>query len=212
MWMYKELYSCPLVIHLYRFEYKDLKGCTVLPVMNYRVSILVDHDGGIRVVSNIPFESWKKRVEKICMMILQGRIHELDRLEKVEAFAMFYGGIGSYAWSENELYTVLLDFVNRAKVCFYIQPRDFAENVQWLDLRDVVLSHLAFREGLINLLKQTCKSMDTEGFLCGFETSHGYLYVTGRPIKEIHGLLRIVPDNAPLRHVVSFMELTDRFQ
>lgn len=210
MWLYRELYSCPLVVYLGMFKYKDLEGYTVLTVLNYRVNVLVDDNGRVRLVSNIPIETWRKRIEEICMKISLGKIEELDLPKKVEAYAMFYGGINSYVVVENALHILLLDFVNKAKLWFYIQPRDFNMDIRLLDLRDISLIHLALREGLVELLRRVCEFKGSTHFLCELKSSHGILYVAEKPVEGAYNMIQVIPDNVPLRHVVSFKALADR--
>ncbi|MGC8983181.1 MAG: hypothetical protein ACP5KA_05475 [Desulfurococcaceae archaeon] len=208
MWAYKELYSCPLTLVLGKFFYNDIQGLTVLPVANYRASILINARGEQRVVSNIPFKKWLDHALHICKSVASGNINELAPSELAVAYAMMYGGLGTYAIIENSVYVVLLDYVNTAKFRFYLRYSEMPREVSVYDLRDIVLLHVALREGLKGVLaKSLCRGSSLEpGVFCTIETSHGELLLADRDTYVGRGVVRIVPDNSPLRHVIALSE------
>lgn len=200
-----------MVLWIATFKYKNIKGYTVLPALNYRVSVLVDPQGRIRIVSNIPYEPWYQRLKDTCLGIALGRLNEFEADRQVEAYAMMYGGLGTFAVIDNKVHVLLLDFINRSSFWFYLKAEDGFGRCGNYDLQDLALMHLALREGLVDLLGEICADpREANGFICKLETSHGVLFVSNKPLRQESNVFRIVPDNAPLRHVVSFVEGGDR--
>lgn len=195
-----------MVIWVASFRYKNVEGYTVLPILNYRVSVLIDPHGGIRVISNIPHESWRQRLEKICLDMALGKLGELGVNHRIDAYAMMYGGLGTFAILNDNVYVMLVDFVNRSKFWFYLEGAKDLGQYESYSLQELALMHMALREGLTNLLKEICgDSKGLDGLICRIRTSHGTLYVSSKPLEERSNMIRVVPDNVPLRHVVSYV-------
>jgi hypothetical protein len=202
LWGYKELYSCPLVVILGSFNYNGLNGFITLPVVNMRLSVLISRDKEIRIVSNISRYSWFDQLKRVCLSICFNELRHLGFLEKVIATSMFYGGLGIYVVNRDTVSILSLDFVNKRKHYFYLLPSDFNTSFDKARLEDWVILQFALREGDSNLLFSVCNNALRKNGMCEIITSHGLLRISDKEIREINWI-RIIPDNAPLRHVIS---------
>jgi hypothetical protein len=81
-------------------------------------------------------------------------------------------------------------------------PSDFNTNFDKARLEDWVILQFALREGDSDLLLSVCNNAFREKGMCKIITSHGLLRISDREICE-DNWIRIIPDNAPLRHVIS---------
>lgn len=210
MWQYRELVSCPLTVILGAFEHRGLSGYVVLPLLNLRFNILVDENGVVKCATNVPYPDWSARLYEICYALYLGKVSELDALKKVEAVSMFYGGVGVYAVIGGEILPVSIDFVDRSLFQFYILPSTIRTNYKAASLSDWITVQFALREGLAEVLLNECQYIgSSDGDVCIIETSHGKLAITAS--SKLHrvwnGYIRVVPENAPLRHVVAFDNL-----
>lgn len=203
LWMYKELYSCPLVIILGSFNYDDLTGLVTLPVLNFRLNILLSQNNETRVIHNLPRRSWYEQLHRVCISIYSDNLKHLNNYEKVIAASMFYGGFGLYALIEDKVSILSLDFVNKKHYYFYILPSDLSfSKLKEVRLEDWIVVQFALREGINKLLYNICSKSFEKGAPCEINTSHGLLRISDKNISE-DNWIRIFPDNAPLRHVVS---------
>lgn|GEM_PF-848052 len=208
MWNYRELFSCPFTLILGSYEYLDLHGYVVMPVLNYRLNLLVSRSGEIRVLSNIPQASWRDSTFKLCSAIATNKLSDLYTVDLVRAYSMFYSGICSFLIYENIILPVTIDFVNAEKYYFYLKPYTDINtpvlNTSRGKLEDWIIFQTALRSGEFDLLIRACKnltpsSVSTEE--CNIRSDFGVLKITKRKI-ERSSYLRIIPDNTPLRHVV----------
>lgn len=206
MWHYRELISCPVVLAIGKFSYGDITGFVMLPILNFRVSILISSDGKQRVVSNAPNREWFSRSYRVCNAIMSGSIDSLDSLEKVEASSMMYGGIGIYSLVEGNVACVSLDYVNTRSLNFYLAPVDYISTDYCTEagLDNWVMLQLAFRTGISRILGRVCTNMfgSYKGG-CTIRSSHGLLYITEHKSPPSEDYIRVVPDNNPLRHVLA---------
>jgi|YelNatPaOPRAMG01_1025707.scaffolds.fasta_scaffold20463_5 hypothetical protein len=202
LWRYKELYSCPLVVILGSFNYNGLNGFVTLPVVNMRLNVLISRDNEVRIVSNISRHNWYEQLKRVCLSICLNEPMNLSVLEKVIATSMFYGGLGIYVVNRDSVSILSLDFVNKRKHYFYVLPSDFNTNFDKARLEDWVILQFALREGDSDLLLSVCNNAFREKGMCKIITSHGLLRISDREICE-DNWIRIIPDNAPLRHVIS---------
>lgn len=203
MWQYKELVSCPLTLVLGEFEHREIGGYVTLPISNLRLSILVHREGGIRIVSNIPFREWVNHLREVCYATYTGTIDKLNLLGRVEAISMFYGGLGVYGVLGDQVVPMSLDFVNKQRFYFYIAPLVPSKGYEKASLGDWVLLQLALREGLEDILLATCRYVaKSNPDSCVIRTSHGELVISRRELRA-NNYIRIFPENVPLRHVVA---------
>lgn len=204
MWQYKELVSCPLTVVLGSFEHRKLSGYVVLPLLNLRFNILVDRDNRIRLTTNIPRAEWGARLRGICYALYSGNTNELSPMEMAEAASMLYGGVGMYAVLNGKVLPLSLDFVNKSRFYFYLLPfsTHCGEYIR-AQLADWITLQFALREGLVELLFETCQHIgESSGGICILESNLGKLIIS---LNELRGgsYLRVIPDNAPLRHVIA---------
>jgi hypothetical protein len=206
LWSYRELYSCPLPLILGVFEYGGLTGYVVMPILNLRVNLLTTRSGEVRVYSNIPHDTWRKHTLRLCTSIASNQISTLSTIDQARAYSMFYGGISSYIAYKNTLIPVALDFINTEKYYFYLEaysttPQEAEKSGR---LEDWIILHTALRCGEFSLLLSACRNLShcSIGYeACTIKTDLGILIIT-RERFNFNKYLRIVPDNAPLRHVV----------
>lgn len=188
------------------FKYGDIWGYTVLPILNYRASILVDMSGSVRVITNIPFKEWYENTLLLCSNLALRRERSLNPLDDAALKAMLYGGIGTFAVVDNEAHILMLDYIDNSKYWFYLKPGKLKRNVENYELGDLVLLHFALREGIPRIVEQVCRKLGEveKPFICIMKSSHGELYITSTPVELGEEFLRIIPDNNPLRHVVAY--------
>lgn len=204
MWRYRELISCPMPILLGSFEHNELKGYVTLFSTNYRLNILIDHDGNARIVSNIHNKSWLDHLSRICVSIINNRLLDLDYPDRALAYSMYYGGLVVTGVVSNNIYVISPDYVNKKKFFFYLTSwHDVSTNdLSKASLGDWISLQLSLREGLVDLFMSICKrSFAYRDKACVLTTSHGELFITNE--ENFPGGIRIYPDNNPFRHVVS---------
>lgn len=199
MWQYRELYSCPLVIVLGVFKHKGLYGYATLAVNNYRVNILRKNNGDFRVVSNIGVKNWLEYSKTLCMYLIKGDFGELKPREVAVIKSMFYGGFGLYVAYKNNIDVLSLDYVKPVGLYFYIEPSVFIREAPEYRLDDLLILQYALRRGYIDVVEEAYFRVGHGSFI--LSTSHGDLWISLKPVKR-EGLIRIIPDNNPLRHVV----------
>ncbi|MCC6053065.1 MAG: hypothetical protein LM569_02570 [Desulfurococcaceae archaeon] len=206
MWSYRELYSCPLTLLLGVFEYSDLKGYVIMPILNLRVNLLTTRSGEVKVYSNIPISHWREHTVKLCASIASNQVSSLNKVDQAKVYSMFYGGVGSYIVYKDELIPVAVDFVDTDKFFFYLEINSnmHLETTTSGRLEDWIIFQAALRSGELPLLVSSCRSLSRyigSGESCTITTDLGVLRIT-RERLEGDRYLRVVPDNTPLRHVV----------
>lgn len=204
MWKYRELISCPMPILLGSFKYEGLVGYASIFSMNHRLNILIGQNNEVRLVSNIANKAWLDHLANICLSIYNGKIGELDDIDKALAYSMHYGGFVLTGFFNNNTYLVSTDYVGKGKFSFYIIERDTIskDTMNRATLGDWIAFQLALREGIMELLVNICKrSFTYRDGACILSTSHGELIITLDKIFPMG--TRILPDNNPFRHVIS---------
>ncbi|MFZ8782888.1 MAG: hypothetical protein ACO2OR_02755 [Desulfurococcaceae archaeon] len=209
MWSYKELYSCPLPVLIGVFEYSGLLGYVVMPILNLRANLLITRNGEFKYYSNISTPSWREHVFKLCVAIASNKLNSLSTIDLAKAYSMFYGGIGSFIAYKSSLIPITIDFVNTEKYYFYLKPHStlLSEHSTKGRLEEWVIFHSSLRSGEFDLLIESCRklhSSSVEEASCTLTTDLGLLKIT-REKREYSDYIRVAPDNAPLRHVVSIV-------
>lgn len=208
MWTYIELYSCPLTLILGMFKHGDLTGYITLPLLNLRLNLLIDKNKNIRIVSNIYNNKWVDELSKTCMAICKNQVEVLDTLEKILVHTMFYGGLNIHGIYKNREYLISMDYVNKKRFYFRLIPSGEikADDVSKSTLDNWLLLQFSLREGINDLLAEICRNnFEYIDRSCILHTSHGFMEITHSPGDD--RALRIIPDNNPLRHVISFSGL-----
>ncbi|MEM4718076.1 MAG: hypothetical protein QXE81_04885 [Desulfurococcaceae archaeon] len=204
MWTYTELYSCPLTLIIGKFKHGDLRGYITLPVLNMRVNLLIDMNNNIRVVSNIHNKVWLEELLKICIAIYRDQVNALNVVERILAYTMFYGGLNIHGTYRDKEYLISMDYVNNKRFSFKLtlSKENKLDHISESTLESWLLLQFTLREGVIDLLTDICKNyFEYRDKNCILYTSHGKLEITHSP-GGAKGI-RIIPDNNPLRHVVS---------
>lgn len=186
------------------FQHSGLRGYVAMPLSNLRLNILVSRRGDVRVVSNIPYKEWINHLLGVCYAVFTGNVDNLDLLERVEATLMFYGGLGVCGVLDSRVAPISIDFVNKQHFYFYMSSTgSLSRSYEKAQLGDWVLLQFALREGLNDLLRSVCRHVaKTSDGSCVLKTSHGELIVSSEE-RHVKDHIRVFPDNAPLRHVVS---------
>ncbi|MCY0868945.1 MAG: hypothetical protein OWQ48_07005 [Desulfurococcus sp.] len=203
MWLYDELYSCPLIVILGSFKHEGYYGWSVLPVASLRVSLL-RRSGEWRVVSNIREALWFERSLEACRSIIKGSTRtgfiELD----LAVNASLYGGFGIYTEIQGDIRPVTLEVIDTSVFKFYLKPKGKPREPSEGSLSDWILLGLGLREGLWRLVADACSRLGrvTEES-CIIEGDLGEVAITAGIFSEA-GWLRVIPDNTPLRHVVAY--------
>ncbi|MGC8954044.1 MAG: hypothetical protein ACP5N5_04945 [Desulfurococcus sp.] len=209
MWMYSELYSCPLTVILGTFTYRGYKGWSVLPILNYRVSILRRGDAW-RTVTNIREPQWYKRCLDICRSIADGIKSTGNIVMDLSLNASFYGGIGTYILLETGLRPLSLDIVNTMVFKFYLKPYTSGGSYVEGRLEDWLLLQTGLREGLMKPVLDACESLGSvKDDTCIINSDLGEVAITRGYINE-DDWLHIVPDNSPFRHVLTLETRVNR--
>ncbi|MEM2078089.1 MAG: hypothetical protein QXY95_04710 [Thermosphaera sp.] len=200
LWIYDELYSCPTPVLMGKTSVANNPGFIVLPLANYRVNFLRRGESWI-AFHNIPLEMKPSEIFRVCSMIVRGGISDADPLDKVLAYSIIYGGLSLFLKYDNQILLLNMEPVNTDVFHFYIRSSRNTE------LKDAGLEYwsafmLSIREGLTQLMHESCKAIGRlEGNSCVISTSRGELFVSTENIMD-ETLLKVVPENTPLRHVV----------
>lgn len=203
MWQYRELVSCPLTVVLGSFEHRKLSGYVILPLLNLRLNILVRRNNEIRYTTNIPRTEWSTRLHGICYALYSGNVDRLGPVEMAEAVSMFYGGVGIYAVLNGKVLPLSLDFVDKSRFYFYLLPLSTRCEYVKAQLADWITLQFALREGLVELLFETCQHIgESSGGACILKSNLGKLIISANELYD-SSYLRVFPDNAPLRHVIT---------
>lgn len=206
MWSYRELFSCPFTLILGSYEYRDLKGYIVMPILNYRLNLLISRSGEIKVLSNIPQIDWRNSTFKLCSAIATNKLSDLYTIDLVRAYSMFYGGICNFLIYENNILPVTIDFINTEKYYFYLEPHiDVNTPISKGKLEDWIILQTALRSGDFDLLVKACKNLTPSNVSseeCNIRSDCGVIKITRRKFEK-SSYLRIIPDNTPLRHIIA---------
>jgi len=200
LWIYEELYSCPKTVLISKAFVGKHPGLLALSIGNYRANAL-RKGGDWFLYHNIPVELNPDETVYACLQIARGLLHEQKGLEKVIATSMFYGGLTFFIEQRTEHILLNMEPVNTDVFRFYINPKG-EKTVKESDFEQLSLFMLSMREGLEDLMLESCAEIGRRrGSSCVIPTSVGELIVSTEEIAE-KDLLRAIPDNAPLRHVV----------
>ena len=139
------------------------------------------------------------------MAVATGKMSALSDLDMIRVYAMFYGGVGSYVKHGDMLIPITIDFIDTEKYYFYLESQSTLSRVELTKgrLEDWVIFQSALRSGDFDLLLESCKKLSPSSVsseICAINSDLGVLEVAR--IKLNRGRLRVIPDNAPLRHVV----------
>lgn len=201
-WKYREMFSCPLALILGRFNYGVHQGAVILNVLNYRSTVLLTDDRGYRLVSNIPPSLDHGETGSLCIRIAKREINYLSLHEKMLYRSYLYGGIGAFLLRRGEVIPISIDLVNPTSFSIFLDPRRDFSSANTASLEHWLMFQVALREGDHSLLKETCRALgELLGDGCAINSDKGLLYIRS-PGTSAENLLRILPDNAPLRHVI----------
>lgn len=201
-WKYREMVSCPLALILGRFVYGKHNGAIILNVLNYRSTVLLSGEGGYRLVSNIPPGVDRGETSTLCVHIAKKEIDNLSLHEKMLYRSYLYGGMGTFLLRGNEVIPISIDLVDPRAFSMFLDPRRLFSSVRTASLEHWLMFQVALREGDYSLLRETCRVIGEvleEG--CAINSDKGLLYIRSSAT-YVDNMLRIFPDNAPLRHVV----------
>ncbi|QOR93834.1 hypothetical protein IMZ38_04055 [Thermosphaera chiliense] len=200
MWIYEELYSCPKTVLIGKAFVGKHPGLLTLSIGNYRANLLRKGSEWF-LYHNIPVELNPDETVNACLQIAKGLLHEQKGLEKVIATSMFYGGLTFFIEQGTEHILLNMEPVNRDVFRFYINPKG-EKTVKESGFEQLSLFMLSMREGLKDLMLESCAEIGRRSSgSCIIPTSVGELIVSTEEITRKE-LMRVVPDNAPLRHVV----------
>ena len=175
-------------------------GMLTMSLGNYRANILKKGNEWF-LFHNIPLELNPDETVNACFQIAKGFNHEQKGLEKVITTSMLYGGLTLFVEVGGKPVLLNMEPVNTHVFRFYINPRG-PRIIRESGFDQLSLFMLSLREGFEDLMHETCAEVGRgEGNTCVIPTSVGELIISTKEV-VIEGLLRIFPDNAPLRHVV----------
>lgn len=207
MWGYSELYSFPFVMVLGEVHHGELRGYISLPLINWRVNVLLRDDGSHRVVHNIPPDVLdEKYIEWARDFAVYGKEPD-DAALRIARDSAYYGGINIFLIIGQEPYLFSAELIRAAAFSFYLRPRRYGnEDISRGNLADWALLAFGLREGLRDIVMKACRALGGDaGDACVLRTASGDLAITG-PAREIPGFAKVFPDNSPMRHVVKFKE------
>jgi hypothetical protein len=200
LWIYEELYSCPKTILISKTFIGVHPGILAMSLGNYRANVLKKGSEWF-LFHNIPLELDPDETVHACFQIAKGLSYEQKGLEKVITTSMLYGGLTLFVEVGGEPVLLNMEPVNTDVFKFYIDPRG-VRTLKESGFDQLSLFMLSLREGFEDLMRETCVEIGRrEGNTCVIPTSVGELIVSTKEVVR-KGLMRIIPDNAPLRHVV----------
>jgi len=203
VWAYSELHSCPIVATTGSFKWRSYNGWVALPLLNYRVTLLRRSDEW-RVVSNASSLPGYEKSFKACRSITEGILYTGVIDVDLAINASFYGGIGSYINVDSAIRPVSIDLVDTRTFKFYLKPyENTIDKVSKGSLEDWILLQAGLREGWPRIVMEACEKIGlVKGEHCIIITDIGDLLITRKEVR-VNDWVRVVPDNAPLRHVVN---------
>ncbi|MEM1826155.1 MAG: hypothetical protein QXX35_05315 [Desulfurococcaceae archaeon] len=202
-WRYSSLISCPSIVILGEFKYRDTYGYVLLPLVYPRVNIGV-RNGKLEVISRIPNSFLGEIVEKVCKNILCSQNYvSTDFLENVVYKTMFYGGYIVYLKTGNEAIPLTIELINTDKYKFYYRHVDGNKQTN-ASLEDWIVFGSSLRTGFEETMFSICRDIGSvEENKCFLKTLMGELIITTKIINTVE-FHRVVPDNSPMRYVIKY--------
>ncbi len=206
----EEVYSCPGIVVIGKFEYRGLKGYFGFPILRYRY-IIIKHQDSVKEIINIPQILGKDYVVKVCRNIasIESNVVESD-IEEFTRLLMYLGGY-VVTIKDNALRPLSLFLMNTKMKYKLLKTRTEKNDIPSYELGEALITGLMFQEGSLKYCSYIEKAYGGENY-CILPAWHGIyvaVYKDRLDLAKVSDIIcgidyaiDIKPENNPIRHVI----------